>query len=60
MKIKVDSCISTEKEFYGTIYPESEKERDELRDLIILNETVKLTLSTGSDEGGRNETQKRI
>ena len=45
MKIKVDSNISTRKEFYATIYPESEKEADELVDLIILNESKKCVIS---------------
>ncbi len=47
MKIKVDSCISTHKEFYATIYPESEKEADDLQSLIILNESKEVHISEG-------------
>ena len=48
MKIKVDSSLSNDKEFYGTIFPESDEEVDKLRDLIVLNETVKITALTGA------------
>ena len=42
MKIKVDSCLSTQKEFYGTIYPESEKEAQMLVDLIQIQDSIKV------------------
>lgn len=40
MKIKVDSCISTNKEFYAIVYPESDSEVDRLVELITNSETV--------------------
>lgn len=39
MKIKIDSCISTGKEFYATIYPESKKESDYLVEMIEIGES---------------------
>jgi len=53
MKIKIDSCISNSHEFYGTIYPESEKERDELHDLLEVGESVKIAVLTGKSEEGK-------
>ncbi len=42
MKLKVDSSLSNLKEFYGTVYPESEKEAEELSDMIQLSEGKKI------------------
>lgn len=42
MKLKIDSCISTGKEFYGTIYPESKDEVDYLDGMIEIGESEKI------------------
>jgi len=44
MKIKVDSCISTGKEFYGTIYPESKKEMEYLQEMIEIADSEEMVL----------------
>ena len=45
MKIKIDSCVSNMNEFYGTIYPESEKERKYLMEMIEINESEKIKIA---------------
>lgn len=44
MKLKVDACLSTGKEFYGTIYPESEEEENYLSDMIDIHESEKIKI----------------
>ena len=44
MKIKIDSCISTGKEFYGVIYPETKEEADYLYEMIEINESEKVKI----------------
>lgn len=43
MKIKIDSCLSNQKEFYGTIFPESEEEANKFVDLIQTQDSIKVS-----------------